>query len=457
MIPNEILPPNAYVCFGSHSTLSLRDPPIVVPNTRKSPFSSRHPTLRWVDYARRSWQRLGHLRIICSLSHPSTGTSLEGLTEGFRRVITAPVGIPPHLRRNVEYYVRTYRTNKYPKTEVPISRVELQDIYLSDARLRSRSGAITGDMGTAGYRHAVYVEMPTWAVRLKLLRRYNYTLTDRGKVLLHLRPIPFHTAGRFDQIANPYILTGGERYFFAFCLLDVDGDLIRGIFSRLLARDGAFTRSEVGSVAADVLKDLLASRKSRSLGGAERQSRDRIAATIRSVANQKKGGLGPRESLATPRVEPLVDCGILERTHPSKYVYQFTPNGRGLANALVLAETLDVFIESELAQWFTESAGRATPEESKSSKLKQYIAKSYTLLRSGLGYCSIREVAMLAVASAIADDACEFDLLDTERTIADMAKEYGRDVRFTKSRQGDIAQLRIVPKLIDKIASLSDG
>jgi len=50
---------------------------------RNLPFTYRKPAIRWLDYARRSWQRLGHLKIICSISSPSYGMNLEGITARF--------------------------------------------------------------------------------------------------------------------------------------------------------------------------------------------------------------------------------------------------------------------------------------------------------------------------------------------------------------------------------------
>ena len=160
---------------------------MVLSMDKRTPFPRRSPILRWVDYARRSWQRVGHLRILCSLAHPGTRTNLEGLSKRFESVVTDLHNIPEGFQDRVSEYVRAYRGTRYRERRNLFSPVELQDLYLSDPLLPSQSGAITGDAATAGYRHAVYVEMPTWGVRLRLLRRDNYTLTDRGKVLRGLR------------------------------------------------------------------------------------------------------------------------------------------------------------------------------------------------------------------------------------------------------------------------------
>jgi hypothetical protein len=59
-------------------------------------------------------------------------------------------------------------------------------------------------------RHAVYVEIPTWATRLRLPRVQNYTLTDRGKVLLQCGDSsPTEFSPRTST--NPLLLTLPER------------------------------------------------------------------------------------------------------------------------------------------------------------------------------------------------------------------------------------------------------
>ena len=217
-------------------------------------FPHRRPILRWVDYARRSWQRVGHLRVLCAVAHPGTRTNLEGLSNRFESVVTTLHDIPEGVQDRVWEYIRVYRGNRYRGRQDLLSPVELQDLYLSDPLLPSQSGAITGDAATAGYRHAVYVEMPTWGVRLRLLRRDNYTLTDRGKVLRGLRRNSDEHIRTFNPDSNIYLVTPGERFFYLYCVLDVDGDLIQGIFSYLLQQESSFSRREVGYIAAKALE-----------------------------------------------------------------------------------------------------------------------------------------------------------------------------------------------------------
>jgi hypothetical protein len=420
------------------------------PLSEKPPFVYRAPTVRWVDYARRSWQRLGHLKIACALANSSTGTTLEGLTSRFEAVVTSLQGVPEPTRTQVWNYIRSFRPNRYPRDGQGAGQVELQDLYLSDPNLPSHSGAITGDMGASGYRHAVYVEIPAWAVRLRLLRRENYTITDRGKALACLRPGQPEHIRSYDPVRNPFNLSLGERYFFLYCLLDADGDLIQRIFSSLLILQGPVTRSKIGEIAAEALQALSAERLRLGASGRSQIIANRISATVQSVEKQKGTGMGPRESLATPRTEPLVDCGLLSRADPTSYAYLLTQQGRDFVTEMVKSTTLDQFI-------YTKLAGRTAhliDLDVDPDKVRRFVARSYARLRSGLGYCSIREVALLAVALALDECAsCAFELRDAELEISEAGRHYGKEVRFTKSRQGDIALVRISPRVVAELTN----
>ena len=161
--------------------------------------------------------------------------------------------------------------------------------------------------------------------------------------------------------------------------------------------------------------------------------------------------MGPCESVATPRTEPLVDCGILARTDRNSYDYQLSDKGRNFAQALVDSPSIDNVLETKLARWCLGLSNGSHALRDEPRDVKHFIAKGYSQLRSGLGYCSIREVAVMAIAMAIDEGACSFELADAEYAISELARNHGRDVRLTKSRQGEIAQVRISPRVLAEL------
>ena len=86
--------------------------------------------LRWIDYARRSMQRLGFLKWVLSLASVSRGQSLESLTRAFFVDVTKSVPVPPESRESFENYVRQQQLHRrYREGE---ASVQNQDLFLSD-------------------------------------------------------------------------------------------------------------------------------------------------------------------------------------------------------------------------------------------------------------------------------------------------------------------------------------
>jgi hypothetical protein len=317
--------------------------------------------------------------------------------------------------------------------------VEAQDIFLSDPALPSHSGAITGDLERKGFRHAVYVEIPTWAVRLRLLRPLNYGQTDRGRVLLLAGR---GLSGRSSETSptNPLLLNRSEQYVSLFCLLDADGDLFTAIYRHLLGRP-TFTRADVGEISVEALKELRMVRLKNVSAGPLQQLRARIDRTIAAAQKQSGSGLGPKESIATPRTEPLVDCGILSKPHPDRYEYSFTKWGKAFLTELTLAPSVGNFLECRLSGVMASLTGH---QRGTGLPPVRTLARCYAELRTGLGYVSLRELSLAAIAEGLSVDGAElFEITEIEQTLKKAASQNDRYVRLALGRTGGIAQVRI--------------
>jgi hypothetical protein len=143
-----------------------------------------------------------------------------------------------------------------------------------------------------------------------------------------------------------------------YCFLDADGDFLSALFRRLLGTQ-RFTRADAASAAIDALEELRNSRLKNASAGRLLELRTKMDKTISAMRNQRQGGgLGPRESVATPRTEPLVDCGILSKPHADKYEYCFSAWGRTFLHALTSADSVTRFLEYNLSQAFASSIER---------------------------------------------------------------------------------------------------
>ena len=399
-------------------------------------LQNKRNRVRWIDYARRSMQRLGFLKLVLSRGSASRTQTLEALTRAFEANITKRVDVPENMRDVLEDYIQKQQLRR--RYNQGSMSAQIQDLYLSDPSLPSHTGAITGNLDSKGYRHSVYVEIPAWAVRLRLLREQNYTLTDRGRVLLNANPVNAEPISQVDG-PNPLKLHLSERYVFLYSLIDADGDFLIALYSRLLERN-SFTRTDAGAVALTALEDLRNSRLRKISAGPLQGVRGRVERAITSIKNQKRGGLGPKESIATPRTEPLVDCGVLMKPITDKYEYCFSPWGRQFLTQLVSAPSVEAFLETGLSL----SLAMLTGQPVNAMPLVGVVAPSYTNMRTGLGYVSLRELAVATIADCLGQQSRSlFEIAAIEESLKRAASTQSKHVRLAVGRTGGIAQVRI--------------
>ena len=389
-----------------------------------------------MGYARRSMQRFGFVKWVLTLASASNAQSLESLTRAFFSEVTAVKPVDLEARETFEKYVcqQQLRRRYSDKRE----SAEIQDLLLSNTTLPSHTGAITGELERTGYRHAVYVEIPAWAVRLRLLRQQSYTLTDRGRVLLLAGKSKSQNASQTNK-GNPFILNLSERYVALYCMLDVDGDLLSGMYTRLLESE-TFTRSHAGNMAVATLEELRDKRLKNVSAGRMQQIRVMLDRAVAAVRKQKYGGQGPRESIATPRTEPLVDCGILAKPHPDKYEYTFTRWGKSFLTELVSAESVSGFLECNLSR----AMSGLTNQLVGTTATLNCIDQAYSKLKSGIGYVSLRELAVLGIAQTLQAPANNlFEIDSIEQVIRQAAAQGDRGVRIAMGRMDRRSQVRI--------------
>jgi hypothetical protein len=387
--------------------------------------------------------------MICSISSPSYGINLEGITARFQSRITSSKRIsemPEQRRHEVLEYINWHRSNRYKSGPGDFASCELQQYYLSDPRLPSQSGALTGKLRSVNYLHTEYVEIPTWAVRLGLLRESNYTLTERGKAFLALQAKGNSMAYRQKPDENPYLLMPSEKYLFLYCLLDADGDLIKRLYKRLILQTGLFDKSAVGNCMLESLEELRQETKKRWLNVTNRSVDIQLKSAIEAIRNKS-------DQAILPRLEPFVDCGLLKRANRQSNIYETAGNTRLFIDNLNQSSSVDKFLSDSLA--VNTAALLGLEYENNLELVPSYVARSYNLLKSGFGYCSIRDLAILAVAYSMGDGLGIFEIGDVEQAILNFYRKHGTSVRFTKNRQGNLALVKFDSSFIRGISDVS--
>src|SRR5258707_350617 len=84
-------------------------------------------------------------------------------------------------------------------------------------------------------------------------------------------------------------------------VLDADGDFLKTMDETLLANESV-SRSDAGDAAFRAIVKL----RENCVGSSDLQKmvRAKLDRAITSIEKQKEQGLGPKESIATPRIEP---------------------------------------------------------------------------------------------------------------------------------------------------------
>src|SRR5262249_35043340 len=156
--------------------------------------------------------------------------------------------------------------------------------------------------------------------------------------------------------------------------------------------------------------------------------RSKVDRTIMAVQQQKPTGLGPKESLATPRTEPLVDCGLLCRPSNDKYEYAFTDWGKEFFLAFLADASTSDFLQFRLSKAMSWKTGQEVKSELQELKI---IREPYAQLRSGLGYVSLRELAMGVIAQVLLRGEGQLVEIDViERCLKQAAGSGNRQVRL---------------------------
>ena len=393
--------------------------------------------IRFLPYARRSWRRLGHLKLLCSIASPSQSIDLEGITSRLQSLVTLGVKIPEADRSDIVRYIKSHRSNsRQYKSPESVDTVELQDYYLSSSGLPSQSGALTGRFRQVSYTNMEYVEIPTWATNLQLIRRGNYTLTDRGRVVSALAD--YRTYNKPASGINPFILNAGEKYVFAYCLFDSDGDILWRLYRQLATSTEPVTKDDIRGCLVNAVSDLA---KLTAEGRVRSRENESVADVLNKMNAMIKTLENETDQLINPRVEPLLDCSLLDRPDQRSVGYRMPVGLPHLIAEIDRQASIGSFLEKSLARSMVVLLGLDGGENP--GTVRQNIVKSYSQLRSGLGYCSIREVALLSVANCLNAGTGYFELDEAENEIMRLQKEFAPGVRYTKDRQGNVALFKI--------------
>lgn len=407
--------------------------------------------MRWLTFARVSSQRIGSLLAVVASGSDSRPTNLEGITRLYEPTLRHPVVIPPERAIHVhEYLNRQHLWERYrslKKTDAAAiagSEIQIQDLWLSDPSLPSASGAITD---------RVLDEPPQLAAALRLVRGENYTLTDRGKAFRLAGETEVTSIREKNIDTNPFLLSSTSRLFSLWTFLEEDFDFLRASYAIQLDSLGStFTRMDFAMRLDEACDQLRQAWVRRVRTGKDRERLVRLAEIqekIRDIRAEKDsgqlatwGGGRTPDQLATIRLEPLVDIGLLGRAR-FDYDYTISDAQRTFFTEMIDSESANEFLDHRLFHAFL-TAMEVEPTPIGKDEIWSRIKIAHAAVRSRLGYASFKEVVVLAM-SVMANERLGpcFELQDGIDVIQEQQKEQPRAVRFGVTRGGGLTYIKI--------------
>lgn len=414
--------------------------------------------VRWVTFARVSMQRPGHLVAVAAAADDSVPTSLQGLSRAYASIVRRRRPIDGQRADDVVRYLRSLRLwkryggrqgelAKLDSGELPL--IELQDIWLADPQLPSATGAVTDE---------VIDELPQLATSVGIARPHNFTRSERGRSIAALYRDDLSRAIAADPDVNLFRLVSahpreddrtGAACYLLYCLIEADGDFLSAAWSVQLEQgDDTFTRATFGSKL-PVACRRLADRLARSSAMADRHLVGRLDTLARHIDEKTPetertwGGGRPRDQVATLRLEPYVDFGLVTRRSRTDYRYTLTEPQRQFFEAFVEASDVDSFLESGIVAAYLAALGvHATPLES--WEIWDRIEDAYRRVRSGLGYAPVKEVVLLAIATLLNEGGrgC-FEVSDGLAVVRAEQQRRPDQVRYGVSSTGEPTYIRL--------------
>ena len=392
-------------------------------------------------------QRLGFLKLLVAISaRHSTGT-LPTIGQELIRTLTSKVDL--RWDHQLAKYVRSAlseQTNanlrrlaaEFLKGDFERSArvtIEIQDAYLGLGELRSRRGRLAPTDDS---------RFPHWGVSLGLTRKEPFGALVRGNLLLSLVPASELLAfDQYDPCCNPLELTRSQRLFFLFVIFERDLSVLVPLFERLLERKGQFSDLEAGDLLPDVYLSASRSLRRTGRGGVDADRALQLAETAAAIRARhgKSYGKTVREQTVTPRLEPLVDLGLLSKREAFSYSYEITSEGRDF-----FANMRDGW--GDYFSGFGKSAaallGYDDQEVSSDSALLHFLHSAWAELKSNLGYSPISETLLLGLIYSLEQGAGWFELGRARDLLLRTRREVRGLLRFNMDRRGTLSVVRFM-------------
>lgn len=406
------------------------------------------PRPRWLRSSRKSWEKIGYLKVAAVTSY-RVGTT-DDFVDKVKASLNSTVSVP-YVDALADWLTTNGLAAK-SDLEVP-NDIDLRLQYWWAYNNLDKSGWLS--------REAIPELFSSFPKKAGLLEE-SFDLTELGHTLVtgfiedqELAAIE----GKLVSTTSPLIVNHQQRLFFLYCMITMDGDFLLPLLMLWL---DAFGKSTFGYLdAAKIMPqalDLVAKNFRGSSYTTDDQNEISELERLRDlVTNQnkerieKQGSGSRREQLCVPRLEWLIDTGVLSREYDREY--RFSEAG------LVLVKDWAAYYRQALGKYYAEDCvgkllneyffgpvlvfvcGRS--ERVSSERCMELMREAHKRARSPLGYTLLRTVLLLMHAEQIEKGHCLF--IEYEGALHIVESEHVKkpsSVYYTVDRLGSEHQIK---------------
>lgn len=403
--------------------------------------------IRVLNAANRTMQRLGFLKPLCALVNEQETSNLASLGKRFIERVTKRVPLTTPLDAETRSYVENRLTDRIfhelRKTVLSGpegSRVslEIQDLYLADRSLPSRTGRLV----EANWRRYPYL-----GTSLDLVKKGTYSSLTRSLVFLAVTPAEELCAfNELNRQHNPFRICEAQAAVLLFCLIDNDAEVVLPLFRALLSlSEPTFDERIAGDLLPDILRQVDKTHRNRAISAEER---DRLALLAKTAASIEKWkgkaytGGGAREESIRVRLEPSCDLGLLWKPNADGYEYQPTHAVQVLVDRWGDVARTEQFLHQRFFATLAACRGRplqpATDDQATAA-----LVRAGETLKSTLGYSPITDVALLA-GTRLLTEGRQLEIARSVDLLKALQRQDPTFVRFTVDRMGALAYVKFL-------------